>query len=237
MKVTSTLIAINSNRNVHGVCELPEDYCIRPLIAPFKITTENGKRPGDVEFCCSYSSSKAVAAIVQILLASITLYQSRGDQLDHYGYASFSLTIVPYIIMSIANLFVRVPYCFYSSMKDSDEAVRQGGRIEFAVGRLVETESNSTSEQPDYPMNSSSRGAPTNGTDQPASGPIRAGTDHLPSEMEVIQVPNISQRESNDFIEIKFSKTRNRLRVLIVPLAAPIFAGICFGIIEWLISL
>ena len=45
-----------------------------------------------------------MVSIVQVLLASATLYETRGDQFNQYGYAAFGLTVIPYIVMSIVNL-------------------------------------------------------------------------------------------------------------------------------------
>lgn len=52
----------------------------------------------------AYDSIKVLVALGQAILAIRTLYQTRGDQIDRYGYASFGLTVAPYAIMSIINL-------------------------------------------------------------------------------------------------------------------------------------
>ena len=52
----------------------------------------------------AYDSIKVLVALGQAILAIRTLYQTRGNQLDRYGYASFGLTVAPYAIMSIINL-------------------------------------------------------------------------------------------------------------------------------------
>lgn len=57
-----------------------------------------------VEISSSYSLEKALVAIFQALYASATLYESRGDQIECYGYAAFGLTVAPYLVMSIINL-------------------------------------------------------------------------------------------------------------------------------------
>lgn len=64
-------------------------------------------RPAGVtqlSLACNYSAVKVVSAIIQILYACFELYKARGDQLDRYGYAAYSLTIIPYISMSLMNL-------------------------------------------------------------------------------------------------------------------------------------
>lgn len=52
----------------------------------------------------AYDSIKVLVALGQAILAIRTLYQTRGNQIDRYGYASFGLTVAPYAIMSIINL-------------------------------------------------------------------------------------------------------------------------------------
>jgi hypothetical protein len=52
----------------------------------------------------NYDIMRGLAAIVQAILAIQTLYQTRGDQIERYGFASFGLTVAPYAIMSLVNL-------------------------------------------------------------------------------------------------------------------------------------
>lgn len=244
-KIKSTLCDVNSHRrNVHGVCELPENYRLRPLSESSRITREDGKRPGNVELCTSYSFSKAIAAIIQAVLASITLYRSRGDQIELYGYAAFGLTTLPYIVMSITNLFAALvmpeyPSVFVVLSETSDEAVAMGGRIEGAVGRLVEPDSNTTSRQSDSSRNPSSQGAPNEGAsnagaNQSPTVPIRAGTGHVSMRNGVNQVSDTSQGASTDFIEVTWSRGRRMTTGLVVGFAAFFLGGICIGILRWL---
>jgi hypothetical protein len=53
---------------------------------------------------CNYNLVKILVALGQALYAITTLYQTRGDQIDQYGYASFGLTVTPYALMSVVNL-------------------------------------------------------------------------------------------------------------------------------------
>lgn len=52
----------------------------------------------------SHNVPQVVVALVQVVYAAITLYRTKGDQLNHYGYAAFGLTVLPYLVMSIVNL-------------------------------------------------------------------------------------------------------------------------------------
>ena len=102
--------------------------------------TENGHTTV-TEMSCSFNPSKALIAIFQTVYASLTLYQTRGSQLQRYGYASFGLTVAPYLVMSILNFISNILTPDYNTMYlvDSDimdEATRRGGRFEGTVGSL-----------------------------------------------------------------------------------------------------
>ena len=87
--------------------------------------------------------AKGLIAIFQTLYASFTLYQARGDQIQHYGYAAFGLTGVPYIVMSIINLASIVLTPDYSMMylvesEAMEEArKREDAKFEGVVGRIL----------------------------------------------------------------------------------------------------
>ncbi|MCJ1373297.1 hypothetical protein MMC20_004525 [Loxospora ochrophaea] len=91
------------------------------------------------EISSSYSFSKGLVAIFQTLYASFTLYQTRGDQLQRYGYAAFGLTVAPYLVMSIVNLTSTVLTPDYSTVylvqsPVMEEAIKRGGFFEGVVG-------------------------------------------------------------------------------------------------------
>ena len=97
--------------------------------------------------------AKGLVAIFQTLYASFTLYQARGDQIQHYGYAAFGLTVVPYIVMSIINLASTVLTPDYSVMYlVESEAMEQAKKREHAkfegvVGRILKTSTSNESSQ------------------------------------------------------------------------------------------
>jgi len=51
---------------------------------------------------------KAGVAIFQVFYGSWELYIARGRQFERYGYTAFSLTVVPYIAMSLLNLLATI---------------------------------------------------------------------------------------------------------------------------------
>ena len=97
-----------------------------------------------LKICLSFNISKAIIAVVQTTYASVILFKAREDQIERYRYASFGLTVIPYILMSTVNIFcgaILVPdyatvYLVHSL--ESDEAMETGGQIDGVVGRLVQ---------------------------------------------------------------------------------------------------
>jgi hypothetical protein len=72
--------------------------------------------PLALELACNYSLFKVFAAICQTVYGAIELFNSRGRQLDTYGYAAYALTVVPYILMSLVNLLATICQPQYPSM-------------------------------------------------------------------------------------------------------------------------
>ncbi|KAI1462280.1 hypothetical protein F4805DRAFT_452811 [Annulohypoxylon moriforme] len=138
-------------REIHGVCKLPKGYTlafvprhakvrsIKPLDTNQDIELEERF---DSTISASFSTIKAVVAILQTLYASFTLYRTRGDQLTQYGYAAFGLTVTPYLVMSIINLIGNMVTPEYAAlyMVRSDimkEARTRGAVIDGEVGEIV----------------------------------------------------------------------------------------------------
>ena len=83
-----------------------------------------------------------IVSIAQVTFSSVTLYNARGDQLKRYGYAAFSLTVVPYLVMSIVNLLGNLsaadfPAIYLVHSPELDEAKTQGGEFDSVIGRVV----------------------------------------------------------------------------------------------------
>ena len=63
---------------------------------------------GNTTLSCAHGVVKAGVAIFQVLYGSWELYIARGRQFEKYGYSAFSLTLVPYIGMSLLNLLAAI---------------------------------------------------------------------------------------------------------------------------------
>jgi hypothetical protein len=92
--------------------------------------------------CSNYNWMQSLIAIFQAGSAGLTLYKSRGDQIQRYGYAAFGLTVVPYLVMSILNLISQIATADYPTLymvesPEMEEARRHGGAFDGVVGSLV----------------------------------------------------------------------------------------------------
>ena len=101
--------------------------------------------PSTTQLSSFTNIAKGLIAIFQTLYASFTLYRARGDQIQHYGYAAFGLTVVPYIVMSIINLTSTILTPDYSVMylvesEAMEEArKRENAKFDGVVGRILTT--------------------------------------------------------------------------------------------------
>jgi len=151
--IPSVGLLSSSGRKVFGTCCLPKGYGLMIVPSNALVVGLDGKRSKKDwrtshtsksynKLSSSYSIAKPLVAILQILYASFTLYRTRGDQIDKYGYAAFGLTVAPYLIMSILNLVSSMLTADYASvfLVDSDimqeAARRKRARFEGMVGKV-----------------------------------------------------------------------------------------------------
>lgn len=91
----------------------------------------------------SYNMIGGLIALAQAIYTSVTLYQTRGDQINQYGYAAFGLTVAPFVLMSIINLIGNMFSPTYNAIYMIEtsvmtEARRHGCRFDGVVGKLKE---------------------------------------------------------------------------------------------------
>ena len=125
---------------IHGQFLLPAGYHLS-LLPSCSLVTKEPDLP--IEISSSYSFSKIIASMVQLVAAIITLYRARGTQLEQYGYAAFGLSVIQYAIMSFINLLGNLicpvyPTLYMLRSEVMDEAEARGGRFIGAVGMLVQ---------------------------------------------------------------------------------------------------
>ncbi|KDQ51480.1 hypothetical protein JAAARDRAFT_199128 [Jaapia argillacea MUCL 33604] len=115
-------------------------------IALSEIFPFNSKFNKNVHLCQSQSWLKMVISIAQLVYSSITLYETRGDQLLRYGYATFGLSVFPYTFMSLANFIVvgligEYPRLYMLRTAIMNECERRGGSFVGAIGNCAEDDS------------------------------------------------------------------------------------------------
>jgi hypothetical protein len=134
--------------HVHGQFFLPHGYTFRRIVE----TEESIKLSGmsqdgsSINLSASRNISQSIVAIIQLIFACITLYRTRGDQLDRFGYAAYGLTVVQYAVMSLVNLIANMTTPSYPSLymvrtKMMEEAERHDGKFFGWVATVMEDES------------------------------------------------------------------------------------------------
>lgn len=99
------------------------------------------ERPLKSDISSHHSIVKAIASLIQILAGLDTLILHRGDVIARWGYASFHLTVIPYMLMTTMNLISNILTADYAClyMVDSDtmrEAQARGSRFTGTVACL-----------------------------------------------------------------------------------------------------
>lgn len=152
---------VANSRRIHG---LPPKKDFIPFISepdyhlavvPRSCTVIPESSSDEIIISASYNPLSIIAAIFQALYASITLYETRGDQLTRYGYAAFGLTVAPYLVMSIVNLFGSLATPTYDTMylvrsKALGELECKSNRKPYfdgIVGKISEPDGKSTSRE------------------------------------------------------------------------------------------
>ena len=132
-----------SLKRIHGTHKFADGYtfAIVPRDTVLFSTKDSHDDKGTVsDLSASKSCLKAVASIVQIIAAFTTLLSHRSDLVDQWGYASYHLTVLPYLFMTLVNLIsnlVIADYpCLYMVRTDAmTEAESFGGRFDGEVAR------------------------------------------------------------------------------------------------------
>jgi len=125
-------------RKIHGHVSLPSGYTFASILledvsfTEFESTTFH-------KISSSQSHLKSCIALCQLLFSCFTLYHTRGNQVQLYGYAAFGFTVVPYAVMSLVNLVANLmsphyPMVYMVRTPLMNQAEEAGGRFEGVVG-------------------------------------------------------------------------------------------------------
>ncbi|KAK1244093.1 hypothetical protein MKX08_002231 [Trichoderma sp. CBMAI-0020] len=114
---------------IHGEHWLPENstyyLAMVPPMASLKldfdvdkngVVNEEPNDPPKTIIASSYNLPKMLVSFIQAIWAVTTIYRTRGDQIQQYGYAAFGLTVAPYATMSIKNTLANMLTPDYPSM-------------------------------------------------------------------------------------------------------------------------
>ena len=92
----------------------------------------------------SFNLVKGIAALLQLLYTSSTLYNTNGSQVNRYGFAAPGLTVLPYAVMSALNLMANLVVPHYPTLylvrsEVMEEAERRTGLpFNYVVGKVVD---------------------------------------------------------------------------------------------------
>jgi hypothetical protein len=132
-------------KRIHGTFTLPEGYAFavipRDTILISKADAPDGKDATN-DLSASKSILKAIASMVQIVSAFITLLLHRSDLITRWGYASYHLTVIPYLFMTLVNLVGNLciadyPCLYMVRTETMDEAEKIGGVFEGEVAQTI----------------------------------------------------------------------------------------------------
>ncbi|KAF8247019.1 hypothetical protein K440DRAFT_644208 [Wilcoxina mikolae CBS 423.85] len=142
---------------VHGAIPdpLPPGYCLRVVpeyetVRPLQNTTNDGQQktlqsqvPPPVILSKTKNELKSIAAIGQLIAAIYVLWKARGKQLDTFGYAAYSLTVIPYALLSLLNFLVSLavpeyPMLYVVRNNAMKKLTAEGWHFEGVVGELEE---------------------------------------------------------------------------------------------------
>jgi hypothetical protein len=106
-------------------------------------TPEPEAAPLSMKLPKSRNIPKILISILQVIWGVITLYKSKGNQVQLYGYGAFGITVAPYAIMGLLNLATNLLRPEYSVMymvhtTDMDEAMTHGGDFRGIVASVNE---------------------------------------------------------------------------------------------------
>ena len=116
----------DANASVHGSIRLPEGYGLAPLprkypvqpldpVARCKLGDKSTGYQSNV-ISCDYNFVKIAASLAQIIAGGLTVYQASKAQFAAFGFTQSSLTVIPYVLMSLTNLVANITCPNYSTL-------------------------------------------------------------------------------------------------------------------------
>lgn len=138
-------------RTIYGKMELPDEESYRwIMLSPERaadITSYTWNDFCNFRLSKSQSWLKMALSVAQLVYSCISIYRTRGSQIDQYGYAAYGLSVIPYTFMSLANficaaLVGQYPCVYALTSPVMEEAKARRGRFVGAID--VQWKSNSS---------------------------------------------------------------------------------------------
>ncbi|KAK3370359.1 hypothetical protein B0H63DRAFT_315143 [Podospora didyma] len=140
---------VHGGAKVHGQQLLPKGYSLAIVpdwtVVKFDNSQDSNEQDGikysNAEFACNYNIPKLLVSFIQAAWAIITLYQTRGDQIEQYGFAAFGLTVAPFAFMSVVNIIANAstpeyPTLYLIKTPLMEEAIKEHGSFDGVVGTV-----------------------------------------------------------------------------------------------------
>jgi len=147
---------VHNTSEVHGLVDFPTGYTLQVVpvsatVNPIHPASDNlgsrrtnnptHEKPRTINLSKTLNPLKSIAAIAQLIAAVYVLWKARGKQLDTYGYAAYSLTVIPYALLSLLNLLVSLaipeyPMLYLVRNTFLDKLEGEGHIFEGIVGKL-----------------------------------------------------------------------------------------------------
>ena len=152
-------IVDHQNVKIQGLCEMSPGYALAYVPGDVKIyprhrsclsavppitsisPIETRQSQSKTRIASAHDFPRILFSITQTVSGGYSLFKARGSQVEHYGYAAYGLTVVPYIVISIINLVgslltseYETVYLVHSSIMD--EMIGQGGIADGEVGTI-----------------------------------------------------------------------------------------------------
>lgn len=123
----------------------PQEAASQPLQDDRDIKKSSLSIRRNFEIASTYNVLHSIAGVAQILSAVTTIYKAHFSQIYTYGYAAYSLTVIPYALMTGVNLIALLvtphyPAIYMLESSIMDEARKRGGIFAGTVGILDEVD-------------------------------------------------------------------------------------------------
>ncbi|KAK3374613.1 hypothetical protein B0H63DRAFT_548862 [Podospora didyma] len=98
--LSSSLDNIQLDDESFVLIQLPPDTPLRSFRSQIDTTAP------EPTLSYTYNIPKIIIGLLKAVWGTVTLYKSRGSQIDLYGYAALGLSVAPYVFMSLVNIAI-----------------------------------------------------------------------------------------------------------------------------------